>query len=273
MFACSLAQGGEFAFVVISFAIQNSVLGTELAGMLVLVVVLSMVATPLVIIVYERWIQPRYAEVDGESEPEEMDHQNNSVIIAGYGRFGQVVSRLSNASGYKTTLLDHDAGQIEMVGRFGSKVFYGDGSRGELLESAGAAEAKVLVIAIDDREKAVKMIHVARVNFPELKILARAYDRSHAYELMQAGAECITRETFGSAIRIGRDALRMLGVPDDRAHRMSDTFEKHDNEGLQKLYEVWGDDKAYGLGVQEHLDHLERVLKEDAAIESDQTPD
>ncbi len=153
-----------------------------------------------------------------------------------------------------------------MVGRFGSKVFYGDASRGELLESAGAAKAKVLVIAIDDREKAIKMIHVARMHFPDLKILARAYDRRHAYELMRAGAECITRETFGSAIRMGRDALRLLGVPDDRGHRMSDTFEQHDNEGPQKLYEVWGEDQAYGLRVREHLEHLERVLKEDAAI-------
>jgi monovalent cation:proton antiporter-2 (CPA2) family protein len=269
MFACSLAQGGEFAFVVISFAIQTSVLGADLAGMLVLIVVLSMAATPLVIIVYERWIQPRFADAGLEREHEEMDQQDNLVIIAGYGRFGQIVSRLLKASGYETTLLDHDAGQIEMVGRFGSKVFYGDASRSELLESAGAAKAKVLVVAIDDREKAVRMIHVARMHFPELKILARAYDRRHAYELMKAGAECITRETFGSAVRMGRDALRMLGIPDDRAHRMSDTFEKHDNEGLQKLYEVWGDDQAYGLGIQEHLEHLERVLSEDAAIETD----
>lgn len=269
MFACSLAQGGEFAFVVISFAIQNSVLGADLAGMLVLIVVLSMVATPLVIIVYERWVQPRFADAGHEHEHEEMDLQDNMVIIAGYGRFGQVVSRLLKASGYEATLLDHDAGQIEMVGRFGSKVFYGDASRSELLESAGAANAIVLVVAIDDREKAIRMIHVARTNFPELKILARAYDRRHAYELMKAGAECITRETFGSAVRMGRDALRMLGVSDGRAHRMSDSFEQHDNEGLQKLYEVWGDDQAYGLRVKEHLEHLERVLNDDAAIESD----
>jgi voltage-gated potassium channel Kch len=269
MFASSLAQGGEFAFVVISFAIQNSVLQADLAGMMVLVVVLSMMATPLVIIIYERWVQPRFTDSGDEKEHDAMNLQDNLVIIAGYGRFGQIVSRLLNASGFKTTLLDHDAGQIEMVGRFGSKVFYGDASRSELLESAGAAKATVLVVAIDDREKAIRMIDVARMHFPELKILARAYDRRHAYDLMKAGAECITRETFGSAVRMGRDALHMLGVPRDRAHRMSDSFELHDNEGLQKLYQVWGDDHAYGLGIQEHLEHLERVLSEDAAIESD----
>ncbi len=266
MFASSLAQGGEFAFLLLSFALQNSVLHAGQANLLILVVVMSMVTTPLVIIACERWVQPRFADFGAPTDYEEMEPQGNLVIIAGYGRFGQIVARLLKASGYKPTLLDHDAAQIEMVGRFGSKVFYGDASRGELLESAGAAKAKVLVIAIDDREKAIKMIHVARMHFPDLKILARAYDRRHAYELMRAGAECITRETFGSAIRMGRDALRLLGVPDDRAHRMSDTFEQHDNEGLQKLYEVWGEDQAYGLRVREHLEHLERVLKEDAAI-------
>jgi len=270
MFASALAQGGEFAFLLLSFALQNGVLGHELASLVVVVVVLSMVATPLVIIAYERWIQPRFVDFAQDAGDEEMDLQDNKVIIAGYGRFGQIVSRLLKASGYETTLLDHDASQIELVGRFGSKVFYGDASRSELLESAGAARAKVLVIAIDDREKAVRMIHVANMHFPGLKILARAYDRRHAYELMKAGAECITRETFGSALSMGKDALRLLGVPDERAARMASTFEQHDNAGLQKLYEVWGDDQAYGLQVREHLQHLENVLREDAASESDQ---
>ena len=268
LFASALAQGGEFAFLLVSFALQNNVLGVEIGNLVIVVVVMSMVATPLLIIVYERWVQPRLEGTETVPD-EEMELQDNRVIIAGYGRFGQIVSRLLKASGYKATLLDHDAGQIEMVGRFGNKVFYGDASRAELLESAGAAKARVLVIAIDDREKAVKMVHVARMNFPELKILARAFDRRHAYELMREGAECITRETFGSAIRMGRNALHLLGVSEDRANRMSDAFELHDNEGMQKLYEVWGDDQAYGLRIQEHLEHLEQVLKDDAAIEAD----
>ena len=151
MFASALAQGGEFAFLLVSFAVQNTVLGVDIANLLIVVVVMSMVATPLVIIVYEKWIQPRFVDCGSKREPDDMAGQENQEIIAGYGRFGQIVSRLLEASGFETTLLDHDAGQIELVGRFGSKVFYGDASRGDLLEAAGAAKARVLVIAIGDR--------------------------------------------------------------------------------------------------------------------------
>jgi monovalent cation:proton antiporter-2 (CPA2) family protein len=264
MFASALAQGGEFAFLLVSFAVQNSVLGLDIANMLIVVVVLSMVATPLVIIVYERWIQPRFADCGTEREPDEMESEDNQVIIAGYGRFGQIVSRLLQASGFETTLLDHDAGQIELVGRFGSKVFYGDASRSDLLEAAGAAKAKVLVIAIDDREKAVQMIHTAKMNFPGLEILARAYDRRHAYELINAGAKCITRETFASALVMGGDALQLLGISGERTTKMMNAFEKHDTEGMHKLYEVWGDDQAYGLRIRQNLEDLERVLQDDS---------
>ena len=113
------------------------------------------------------------------------------------------------------------------------------------------------------------MIHVAHMHFPDLEILARAYDRRHAYELMKAGAKCITRETFGSALAMGGEALRVLGIPDQRAARMMNTFEQHDTEGMHKLYEVWGDDKAYGLGIRQHLEDLEKVLQADLAAEPD----
>jgi len=267
MFAFALAQGGEFAFLLVSFALQNGALGLEVANLLIVVVVMSMVATPLTIIAYERWIRPRFADRGAERTEDEIEDQHNQVIIAGFGRFGQIVSRLLKASGFETTLLDHDAGQIELVGRFGNKVFYGDASRMQLLEAAGAAHAKVLVIAIDDREKAVRMVESARQAFPQLKILARAYDRRHAYELMRAGAECITRETFGSALSMGADALGLLGIPPARAERMTRMFEEHDTAGMQKLYEVWGDDQAYGLRVRQNLADLEKVLRDDSGIE------
>jgi voltage-gated potassium channel Kch len=168
------------------------------------------------------------------------------------------------ADGIETTLLDHDASQIELTGRFGYKVFYGDASRLQLLQAAGAETAKLLVIAIDDRDKAVAMVEAARQFFPHLKILARAYDRSHVYRLMDAGAHVITRETFGSALIMGEEALRLLGYDDARAYRMMRTFKRHDEEGLEKLYEVWGDDHAYGLRVRENVEQLERVLKDDS---------
>ncbi|MBT8061728.1 MAG: NAD-binding protein, partial [Gammaproteobacteria bacterium] len=269
MFASALAQGGEFAFLLVSFALQNQAMSLELANTLIVVVVLSMVATPVLIIVYEKFIRPRFSSTGDAREADDFERQENQVIIAGYGRFGQIVSRLLKASGYETTLLDHDAGQIELVGRFGNKVFYGDASRADLLEAAGAEHARVLVIAIDNRKKAVQMVETARQVFPHLKILARAYDRRHAYELMSAGAECITRETFNSALSMGSDALEMLGVPSARAERMARVFEEHDVAGMHKLYEVWGDDQAYGLRVRQNLQDLEKVLRDDSGLDDD----
>jgi voltage-gated potassium channel Kch len=175
------------------------------------------------------------------------------------------VSRLLRADGVATTLLDHDSGQIELTGRFGYKVFYGDASHVALLQAAGAASAKLLVIAIDDRDKAVQMVQSARQFFPQLKTLARAYDRSHAYRLMDAGADVVTRETFGSALIMGEEALRLLGYDEARAYRVMRTFKRHDEDGLRKLYAVWGDEQAYGLGVKQNLEQLEKVLRDDSA--------
>ncbi|NNJ66294.1 MAG: potassium transporter [Xanthomonadales bacterium] len=263
MFAFLLAQGGEFAFLLLSFATQNRVVSADLAGLLIVVVVLSMIATPLLIIFYDRIIRPRFTGCVSTPPDEEIDDGPTPVIVAGYGRFGQIVSRLLRADGIETTVLDHDSGQIELVGRFGYKVFYGDASRIQLLQAAGAEEAKLLVIAIDDHERAVKMVVSAREFFPHLKILARAFDRSHAYRLMEAGADVVTRETFGSALVMGEEALKLMGYEAARAYRIMRTFKKHDEEGLEKLYEVWGDEHAYGLRIRQNVEDLERVLKDD----------
>ncbi len=263
MFSFVLAQGGEFAFLLFAFATQNHVIGSDLANLLLVVVVLTMMITPLLIIFYERLIRPRFTELVPPPEDEQIDAGDNPVVVAGYGRFGQIVSRLLKAEGFQTTLLDHDAGQIELTGRFGYKVFYGDASRVELLEAAGAGRARLLVIAIDERRKAVRMVQTAQQHFPNLGILARAYDRSHAYELMEAGADVITRETFGSALIMGEEALKLLGYEDAQAYRVMHTFKHHDEAGLRKLYAVWGDEHAYGLRVRQNLEDLEKVLQDD----------
>jgi voltage-gated potassium channel Kch len=221
------------------------------------------VLTPVTVIIFEKIIQPRLVDTCGKRDDDVIDDANNPVIVAGFGRFGQVVSRLLKASGFESTLLDHDAGQIELTERFGNKVFYGDAANGELLRSAGAGSARLLVIAIDDRSKAISMIKIARNQFPQLKILARAYDRTHAYELFNAGADFIARETFGSALSIGEAALKFLGFNDNRAKRMVESFDKHDTEGMRQLADVWGDDHEYGVRIRENLEELERVLKAD----------
>ena len=264
LFGFALAQGGEFAFLLVSFALQSSAIPVATANTLVLVVVLSMMVTPLLIILFERLIQPALANsAQSDVAPDEFEEQTCPVIIAGYGRFGQIVGRLLTAAGYHATLLDHDAGQIEFTARFGNKVFYGDASRAELLAAAGAGKAKLLVVAIDDPDKAVVMVETAKTMFPNLKILARSIDRPHTYRMIKAGVDWFARETFGSALATGEEALRQLGLPDAKARQISSTFEKHDTEGLYKLYEVWGDDEAYGFRIRQNIQELERVLQDD----------
>ncbi|MDH3942408.1 MAG: NAD-binding protein, partial [Xanthomonadales bacterium] len=264
MFAFLLAQGGEFAFLLFSFATQSGVISADLSNILIAVVVLTMILTPVLIMFYDRVVRPRFIDcMSGDQQDDEIDAPPSPVIVAGYGRFGQVVSRLLAADGIESTLLDHDSRQIELTGRFGYKVFYGDASRVQLLKAAGADEAKLLVVAIDDKRKAEQMVAAARQYFPNLKILARAYDRSHAYSLMDASADVITRETFGSALIMGEEALKLLGYDEVRAYRVMRTFKRHDEEGLEKLYEVWGDEQAYGLKIRESVEQLEQVLRAD----------
>jgi len=264
MFAVALAQGGEFAFLLFSYATDMHVIDRNLASLLIAVVVISMMMTPLLIIVYERWLRPMFTASVAPPVDTEIDDDHNPVIIAGYGRFGQIISRMLRAAQFQSTLLDHDAGQIELTGRFGNKVFYGDASRRELLEAAGAAQAKLLVIAIDQRAKAIEMVRIARQHFPNLRILARAYDRSHAYRLKEAGADVVTRETFGSALIMGEEAFKALGYDDAHAYRIMRTFKRHDEEGLEKLYELWGDDQRYGMQIRQHLEELKKVLQDDS---------
>lgn len=263
MFAFILAQGGEFAFLLFSFATENAVLGADLANLLIVVVALSMMLTPLMVMFYERWVEPRFAEMASPRADDEIDSGGSLVILAGYGRFGQIISRMLMAGGIETTLLDHNANQVELTGRFGYKVFYGDANRVDLLKAAGAERAKLLIVAFSDREKSVELVQTLRKNFPDLKVLARAYNRGHAYDLMEAQADVVIRETFGSALMMGEEALKMLGSTDERARRIMTLFREHDETGLKKMYELWGDDVEYGLRVRRELKELEKVLQDD----------
>lgn len=272
MFAFILAQGGEFAFLLFSYATQTRVMDHALANQMIVVIALSMVLTPLMVIVYERWVRPRFSARATVAENELMEPQQGPVIVAGYGRFGQVVSRMLMADGVEMTLLDHDASQIELTGRFGYKVFYGDARRVELLRAAGAGKARLLIVAFGNRERTVELVKTVRSHFPHLKILARAYDRAHAYELKAAGAHSVIRETFGSALLTGEEALKLLGSSEDRAHRVMKLFKEHDETGLEKMYELWGDDLAYGLRIRQELKQLEKVLQDDQQDRAEHSP-
>ncbi len=263
LFSFALAQGGEFAFVLFSFALQNQVLTQEITQLSIVVVALSMVITPILMIANELLIQPRFAEQDHDSREADVINEENPVIVAGFGRFGQIVTRLLQANHISATVLDHDARHIDMLRQFGWKVFYGDAGRVDLLRSAGAEHAKLLIIAIDDKEHALEMVKHARKHFPNLKILARAIDRRHAYELLQLGVDGIQRETFQSSLEMGVSALQILGFRSHQAHRMARTFRHYDEAYLQKLFRIWGDEKNYVQGVKQYLSDVETVLKTD----------
>lgn len=264
LFAFAMAQGGEFCFVLISTGQQQHLLAEAAAKPLVAAVALSMAFTPLMLLVNERFIQPRFARLkSSDREADEIDEHDNPVILAGFGRFGHMVGRLLRSNGFGVTVLDSDPDQIEMLGRFGLKAFFGDASRLDLLVSAGAARAKLFICAVDNEAKAVEICKLVLHEFPHLKILARATSRQHAYELMNLGVTDIYRETTGSSMDLGADALRALGFRAHHAHRAARLFKGHDEAGMKELVKHWGDEQAYISVARQHIENLENVLRDD----------
>jgi voltage-gated potassium channel Kch len=223
-----------------------------------------MALSPLLMIFDERVMQPRFASAAPARASDTIEEQGTRVIIAGHGRFGMTVGRLLQASGIRAVVLDHDAEQIEALRKFGYKVYYGDASRHDLLEAAGAAEAKALVIAIDDREKALEIVETARRHFPNLHILARAFDRVHAYRLINAGVEDVTREVFAGSVDVGEKLLVRLGVHPFEAHRAARRFKSHDEELIRRAAQHIDDlDRLVDIAKQGR-EEIERVLATDA---------
>ncbi len=233
LFGLGLAQAGEFGFVLLSFTTANNVLPADVADKLLLVVALSMMLTPLLFIFYEKIILPRYATQE-EQEADAISHQGQ-VIIAGHGRFGGVVNRMLLSAGYETTVLDFSSAQLEMLRAYGVRVFFGDATRPDLLHAAGIAEARLLVIAIDQKEAATEMVRHVRAEYPKIGIVARAIDRFHVYELYAAGANHIVRDTFDSAVRAGRSAFEELGMHAFDAEMLARAFVDDDKAALVAL--------------------------------------
>jgi monovalent cation:proton antiporter-2 (CPA2) family protein len=273
LFAFALAQGGEFAFVLFSFATQNAVLPGELASLLVAAVALSMAAAPLLFIINDKLVRPLFQKCEPERPADEIDEHDNPVILAGFGRFGHIIGRLLRANGFGTTVLDHDADQVETLGRFGLKSFYGDASRLDLLQAAGAARAKLFVLAIDDEAKALKIIEIVQREFPHLKILARATSRQHAYEIIRLGVNQVYRETLGSALDLSIDALRELGMEERRARRVAEIFREHDEASVRDMARLPEDEEDYVSVARKHIENLERALQSDAEIQETAGPD
>jgi monovalent cation:proton antiporter-2 (CPA2) family protein len=264
LFAFALAQGGEFAFVLCSFATQGGVLVAQMANLLGVTIALTMAAAPLLMMINERFVQPRFRSVLPAREPDEIEERDNPVILAGVGRFGHIVARLLVVNGFGTTVLDNDAEQVETLGRFGIKSFYGDATRLDLLHTAGAARARIFIIAIDNEEKALEVVDLVQENFPKLRILARATSRQHAYELLRKGVTDVYRETFGSAVDLSVHALGVLGLDGERARRAAQIFREHDEASVREMAQVQnGDDAAYVSLARLHIENLERALASD----------
>ena len=267
LFAFALAQGGEFAFVLCSFATQNGVLTSDMANLLVVTVALTMAAAPVLMTINERLVQPRFASVLPEREPDEIDERDNPVVVAGVGRFGHIVARLLRLNGYGTTVLDHDAEQVETLGRFGIKSYYGDATRLDLLRTAGAEKAQLFVIAIDQEEQALKIVDLIHEHFPQLRILARATSRQHAYELLRRGVQDVYRETFESAVHLSVDALVALGLPKHRAQRAAQLFREHEDASVREMAQLDTEDmKGYVSMARLHIANLENALASDKDV-------
>jgi monovalent cation:H+ antiporter-2, CPA2 family len=259
--AFGLAQSGEFAFVLFSFASQNGVIATDVVGLLTAVVVISMALTPLLTLFNENVILPRVGTREQEQrEADEVDEEH-PVIIAGFGRFGNIVGRMLRANGAKATVLDLDSDNVEILRKLGIKVFYGDASRLDLLRAAGAGKARLLVLALDDPEKNLEMVETARKHFPHLTILARAHSRTDAYEMLDAGIEHVYRETLDTSLQVGIDALRLLGFRGHQTHRSSRKFRRHDEEALRELAVKRHDREAYISSARQHIRDMEEMLQ------------
>ena len=266
LFSFALAQGGEFAFVLLTFVVDHDVLSADQASLLTAAVALSMAVTPLLFVINERLVQPRFARPKAPERPADVIDaaaQENPVIIAGFGRFGHIVGRLLRASQIGTTVLDLDAEHVEIIRRLGIKVFYGDATRIDLLHAAGAARAKLIVIAIDDEAKAVQLVETVKKHFPNLKIFARATGRVHAYEFQKRGVQHFYRETVGSSLDLGTDVMLSLGIPEEQARRAAHLFKQHDENGLRDLAQFWDDDEAYFKNARLQIEAFERMFASD----------
>ena len=263
IFSFSLSQVGEFAFVLLSFALTQGILPAEFVGFSTAVVVISMVLTPLLMKLNEALFLPRFGTREKVVKEADNIDEKNAVIVAGLGHFGSSVGRFLRASGVQATFLDIDSDRVDILRKMGFKVFYGDASRYDLLHAAGATEAKIIVIAIDDAAKRLEMIETVKKHFPHLHMLVRATNRYDAYDQMNAGMLHVYRETIDTSVRLGVDALAILGFRRYTASRLAKTFIRHDEKNLKKLASIRNQDE-YITTARQYIEELEAIIQTDA---------
>lgn len=263
LFALGLSQAGEFGFVLLSFTVANAVIPSAVADQLLLIVALSMLLTPLLFIVYERVIVPRYT-AEQEREADEIEEESN-IVIAGHGRVGGIVARMLRAAGHTPTVIDFSARQLDMLKRFGVRAYFGDATRPDMLHAAGMHQAKIFVIAIDDKHQITDLVRYVHHHYPDVHIVARATDRNHVYDLWAAGSRDIIRETYDSSLRMGRSVFEALGADKDQAQQASDAFNAIDRKGMLETASHYDPD----IPVHENDAFVEKVREFGAEWETE----
>ncbi|MCP8884643.1 monovalent cation:proton antiporter-2 (CPA2) family protein [Devosia sp. XJ19-1] len=261
--AILLSQAGEFAFVVLQFANNHNALEADAFAMFTVVVALSMATTPLLLLAFDKLVAPRLDARNKVHRPADAVDQQRRIVVLGYGRFGQIVTRMLRSYGYDMTLIDDDAAQIELVKTFGVKVFYGDASRTDLLHSAGVKQAELVIIAVGGADRILEIARNVRRNFPEVAIAARAVDRGHAHELMELGVTLFERETFHSALHLGKRVLTHLGHPEEEAEQLARDFHARDQELLERAFELRNDREAFLGTVRQSMALLHQAMQAD----------
>ncbi len=265
LFGVYLAQGGEFAFVLFQFSKNKGILTDETIDPLISAVAISMFLAPLLFLIYDKLSAGTQDTDATRQESDIIDYSGHKVILAGFGRLGTDVGRFLISAGIKPVILDNNATNVDVLRKFGFEVYYGDITRLDLLEAAGAAEAELLVITIRNIEKSRELVELAAKHYPHLKIVANAADRSSAYNLMDLGIKNIHRETFGSALTLGKDVLQALGFHPYDAHRLARLFRNNDEAMLPELHKIHREDKdKYISTYQKYNTYLEELLKLDS---------
>ncbi|WP_035695154.1 monovalent cation:proton antiporter-2 (CPA2) family protein [Flavobacterium soli] len=267
LFSVGLSQIGEFSFVLLSFSFQEGILGKEITDLMMAVTAISMALTPIMMLLNEKFLIPRQCAamnptgyIERESDIEEQD---NPVIIAGFGHFGNTIGRFLKANDIATTVLDNDSDNVDFLRKMGFKVYYGDATRYDLLEIAGAKKAQIIVIAINDAEKRLSMIETVKKHFPHLYILVRSSNRYDAYDQMNAGIMHIYRETLDTSLRVGVDVLKILGHSKLEATQSAKTFFTHDERTLKFLASMKNNDDEYINAAREKIEELEKLILAD----------
>lgn len=266
IFTLMLAQGGEFAFVVFQQAIGLKIFDAQTGSLLVGVVALSMLLSPLILVLIDKILMPRFANCGRSEVPEINEEQHAPIIVAGVGRYGQIILRVLAASGYKATVLDHDPEQVQGLMRFGYRAFYGDATRLDLLRTAGAAKAKVLVVAVDDVEQSLTIVAICTEHFPQLKLIVRARNVKHYYELRARGVTLIQRETFESALLSAEDTLQALGLTSQDAHVKAQRFRSHNLAQIEAAWPHHQDEERLISMAKAGRQQLEELMAQEREV-------